>query len=483
MERAINLPGFATPTSVSGTAYVQTVLNPCGESQPVELAGIPDGGNTDIVVLAMRDDMNWPAPSFGTGSWSTIVFDTPYLVAQQIIVRYNDTDGEPDGATLRGYVNGTADVDMPFYPVWLRPNVLATENILINPNVPTIVFTQSLANFEFTILRPSVLTNFDFTNDAIGWRQLRKFRCMAKGRTMHLNAPATGTQSRINSAHVGTESSPKVLVQTPLAGIGIARVIPARYTVTPPFSFQVLPQQDLNCRQDIFKTGAYDMQRHWNGAISWNELEDVRPIWRANPTDLESSWLLPNTVPNQIGMEINSNAILKYDGFDVNLGWVVTHISGLARGTVDGNNVTVHMKHRSFWEFNVPGDSPWAANKKAPCPMDDGALACEKYLGPHIPHSFEAKYNDWGLLGNAISTLLPGVGKILTGVLGGLGGGSRPPRQNVIADPYGGQNLYGQGGFNRPAPDYYQPYNGNSNGYRPRPAPVASQGKRRRKRR
>lgn len=455
MERAINLPGYAQPATISGTAYVQTVLNPCGETQPVELAGIPDGGNTDIVVLAMRDDMNWPAPSFGAGSWSTIVFDTPYLVAQQIIVRYNDSDGEPSSPVLRGYINGTAADDMPFYPDWLRPNVQAVED-LTNPNHPTITTTFFPANFEFTVLRPSVLTNFSFSPVAIGWRQLRKFRCIAKGRTMHLNAPATGTQSRVNSAHVGTESSPKILMQDqdPLAD-DIQTPYPARFTVTPPYSFQVLPQQDLNCRQDIFKTGAYDIQRHWSGSVSWNELEDVRPIWRADPNNLAAVWRIPITVPNQTNtLPLNTQNIMKYDGFDVNLGWVVTHISGLARSTTDSNNVTVHMKHRSYWEFNVPGDSPWAANKRAPCPMDDGSLACERYLGPLIPHSYEAKYNDWGLLGSAISSILPGVGRILGNLLGGANrsnGNSQPPRENVIADPYGGRNLYGQGGFVSPS--------------------------------
>lgn len=434
-----------TPTSKEGCAYVKTVLDPCGENTPIEFTGIPDGGETDIVLLSPRDDLVLSPPSFlsTNDTWGIIIFDTPYLVAQQIMVRYGAV--APSEASVRQYLNGISQVRPPWFPLWLRPTVQCVENF-INRNHPTVNFpVNTLADFEVSFMRPATLTTFGLTPDAPGWATIRKFRCAKKGRTLHLNAPATATQGRVVSAQIGTESSAKILMQNPDATVGdVQTAYPARFTVTPPFQFNTLAQQDLNARQDVIKKGSYDMQRHWGGAILWNEVEDVRPIWRANISNLAATWRIPSGYINELGVNVNTQELMKYDGFDVNLGWVVTHIDGLS------NQATIHMKCRSTWELNVPGTSPWAGMKKAPCASDPGALCLEKLIGPTIPHSYEAQYNDIGLLADMLGKLIPAVGNVALKGLGsiflGRNRGSRGNNQS-IQDPYSGPGLYGDSGF------------------------------------
>lgn len=436
----------ARPQSDAGSAYLRVAADPCGENLPSDFKGIPDGSEIDIVLLRMRDDLVLPPPpNLGENdTWGLIIFDTPYFIAQQIMVRYRDAVGPPSQTTLREYLNGisrSAADYLPngsyWYPDWHTPKRRAVESNTFE-FYPRIQFVLEDADFQVSFLRPTVLSAFDFSPDANGWRYIRKFRFVSKGRTLHLNAPATATQGRVVSGQVGTESSPKIIVQDQGTINEPATPYPARFTVSPPFQFNNLPQQDLNCRQDIIKTGSYDMQRHWNGSHIWNEVEDVRPIWRAPNSDLVATWRMPPLALSQDNVSINTALLMKYDGFDVSLGWIVTHIDGMS------GSASIHMKHRSVWEVNVPGTSPWAANKMAPCPHDAGALSLEKQLAPAIPHSYEARYNDMGLLASLIKGVTA-VGKYaLRGALTGL---ANNPRLTVIDDPYPGRNLYGDNGF------------------------------------
>lgn len=434
----------AKPQTAAGSAYLRVAADPCGENLPVDFKGIPDGSEIDIVLLRMRDDLVLTAPDdlSEDETWGLVIFDTPYFVQQQIMVRYRDSVGPPSQDTLREYLNGIRQQEMPGarYPNWFRPTVRCVEDIS-NTNHPRInIIGDDPAEFEVSMLRPAVLSNFGTSPTSTGWAFIRKFRFVSKGRTLHLNAPATATQGRVVSGQVGTESSPKILMQDPDSTVNnIQTPYPARFTVSPPFAFNTLPQQDLNCRQDIIKTGSYDMQRHWNGSHIWNEVEDVRPIWRANAGNLAAVWRIPTSFTSG-GVVHNTQVLMKYDGFDVSMGWTVTHVDGMS-GTA-----SVHMKHRSIWEVNVPGGSPWAANKMAPCPHDAGALSLEKQLAPAIPHSFEARYNDLGLLAGLIRGVTS-VGKqvLFRGISRTLD--SYVPRNNVIDDPYSGRNLYGDNGF------------------------------------
>jgi hypothetical protein len=436
----------ARPQTAAGAAYLRVALDPCGENQPVEFRGIPDGSETDVVVLRMRDDLVIPPPSYGTGSWGLIIFDTPYLVYQQIMVRYRDSDGPPASDTLRWALNGLSVDDVTAratFPNWIRPTVQLVQTLASIPGDPRLNFQGTTPmNFQISMLRPVVLNEFSCDPAANGWSFIRKYRCASKGRTLHLNAPATATQGRVVSGQIGTESSVKIISTgqgVDLTAI-VAQVQPCRFTVSPPFAFNALAQQDLNCRQDIIKTGSYDMQRHWNGAHIWNEVEDVRPIFRGDPNNLVATFRMPLLYTNNLGVVgSNTQDLFKYDGFDMNLGWTVTHMDGLS------NEATIHMKHRSIWEVNVPGGSPWAANKSAPCPHDSGALSLEKQLAPSMPHSFEAKYNDLGILASML-TKLTSFGKTF------LSGGLRTlsadiGRKIVLEDPYAGPSLYGDSGF------------------------------------
>lgn len=434
----------ARPQTAAGAAYLRVAMDPCGEQLPPAYAGIPDGSEIDLVPLQMRDDLVLNAPSDlePDETWGIVIFDTPYFVYQQIMIRYRRSTGPPEQSQVREFINGLTRAEVNnnvTFPNWFRPIRRAFES-MSNPDAPTIIVTPDVATWEVSMLKPAVLTTFSSDPQAEGWSYIRKFRCVAKGRTLHLNAPATATQGRMVSGQLGTESSVKVIAQGPNPN-SQSLAQPCRFTVTPPFDFNILPQQDLNARQDIIKTGSYDMQRHWNGAHIWNEIADVRPIWRANLSNLSAVWVTTDVFFEGVGTT-NFNQLMKYDGFDVSLGWTVTHIDGMS------GVASVHMKHRSRWEVNVPGSSPWAANKTAPCPHDAGALSLEKQLGPVIPHSFEAKFNDLGLLASAIK----GITSIGKAALSGAGSAilsraSQALRKVVIDDPYAGLSLYGDNGF------------------------------------
>lgn len=431
------------PRSDAGAAYLRVALDPCGENLPPEFKGIPDGSEVDIVLLRMRDDLVLTAPDniTATDTWGLILFDTPYFVTQQVFVRYLDSIGPPDQQVLREFLNGMVRTETvsAYYPGWFRPLRRAAEIIVGFHS--ELQFVYAPASFEVSLLRPSVLSEFSPFPRANGWGFIRKFRFVGKGRTIHLNAPATATQGRVVSGQLGTESSPKILMQDTDPVNLMQRAYPVRFTVTPPFGFNNLPQQDLNARQDIIKTGSYDMQRHWNGSHIWNEVEDVRPIWRAPAGDLIGNWRLPITYIDSVGLPQNTDALMKYDGFDVSLGWTVTHIDGLS------SQASIHMKHRSMWEVNVPGTSPWAANKMAPCLHDPGALSLEKQLAPCVPHSFEAKYNDMGLLAGLLRGVCSVARTGAAGMLGAIASRYSVPRRTVIDDPYTGNSLYGESRF------------------------------------
>lgn len=448
----------ARPQTSAGSAYLMMALDPCGEHNPVDYRGIPDGSEVDIVSLRMRDDLvlTSPVDIETEENWGYLKFDTPYLIVQQIFVRYRSSVGPPTQLTLREYMNGLSQdaTDLCWYPRWFRPRVRIIEVSPGGASPPTLnIAPPSDARFEISFLRPAVLSAFSLRPDAEGWAYIRKYRFGGKGTTTHLNAPATATQGRMVSAQLGTESSNKILSIAPTGWVpGAIPVlgVPARFTVTPPFDFNILPQQDLNARQDLVKTGSYDMQRHWNGSHIWNEVEDVRPIWRASQSTLYAYWLFSTSTFTDFDGTVKAVAqLFKYDGFDVSLGWGVYHADGLS------SQASIHVKHRSFWEVNVPGTSPWAANKIAPCPHDAGALALEKQLGPCTAHSYEAVYNDRGLLANMLQGILRVGGKALRG---GAEGALRSliPNRNVIDDPYAGPSLYGERGFNSG--------NGNGNG-------------------
>nr|WPR18160.1 MAG: peptidase A21 family protein [Crogonang virus 37] len=460
----------ARPATAAGAAYLRVAIDPCGENLPVDFKGIPDGSEVDIVLLRLRDDLVLTSPSdlSPEGTWGLMIYDTPYLLAQQILIRYDDAVGPPTQVQVRQYLNGLdqSEANGPtLYPSWYRPVRYLEE--FIQPNgVGRLAFRYEKAPFEVSVLKPAVFGSFNFSADAPGWRTIRKFRFVSKGRTLHLNAPATATQGRMVSGQVGTESSAKIITIDPDAmEFPIQDVLPARFTVSPPADFNILPQQDLNCRQDIIKTGSYDMQRHWNGSHMWNEVEDVRPIFRADSGNLTANFHMASQYQDAQGGTSFSNQTLKYDGFDVSLGWTVTHIDGMS------SVASVHMKHRSYWEVNVPGDSPWAANKQAPCPHDAGALSLEKQIAPCIPHSFEAKFNDAGLLG----MLIRGVTSVGKSLLGGAVSGAMQSLSNragaygrkvVIDDPYSGRSIYGESGFVGPKRKNGKNGNGNGNGQR-----------------
>lgn len=432
------------PQTVGGAAYVEVAMNPCGENRPLGFCGIPDGGNTDVALVPMRDDavLDPPSDLAVDGLWSLIIFDTPYLIAQQIMIRYRDADGAPTGQRVRQYLNGITRNNNWRFPNWFRPSIRIAEPAVGNLALTGLVFDFEEAPWEVSYLQPTVINELSFNPEATGWRFLRKFRCVSKGRTLHLNAPATATQGRVVSGQIGTESSPKIIAQR--TGAEIFQVWPMRFTVSPDFQFNQLPQQDLNCRQDIIKTGSYDMQRHWGTAMNWNEIEDVRPIWRANQLNLQSYWEIARMYTPPVGDTFNTTDFLKYDGFDQNLGWIVTHIGGMS------GQATIHMKHRSTWEFVVPGTSPWAAQKVPPCPYDPAALALEKQLAPAIPHSYEARYNDLNILSGIVNKVTR-FGRIASSVLGGIQSARGVPRNTVIEDPYHGRNLYGDNGFSGPS--------------------------------
>ena len=207
----------ARPQSAAGSAYLRVAADPCGENLPADFKGIPDGSEIDIVLLRMRDDLvlTPPVSLDDNETWGLIVFDTPYFIAQQIMVRYRDSVGPPSQTLLREYLNGISRVRVNgsyWYPSWHTPGRRAIED-LTDPNYPAISFVLQNANFQVTFLRPSVLSAFSFDPDAEGWSYIRKFRFVAKGRTLHLNAPATATQGRVVSGQVGTESSPKIIIQ------------------------------------------------------------------------------------------------------------------------------------------------------------------------------------------------------------------------------------------------------------------------------
>jgi len=437
----------ARPQTSAGSAYLMMALDPCGEHNPVDYRGIPDGSEVDIVPLRMRDDLVLTSPEdVADDNWGYLKFDTPYLIVQQIFVRYRSSIGPPTQTQLREYINGLSldATDLCYYPRWFRPRIRVVEVAPVGTSPPNLNISNLLAGFEISFLRPAVLSAFSLRPDADGWGYIRKYRFGGKGTTTHLNAPATATQGRMVSGQVGTESSNKIIAIAPtgwVQGSVPSLSIPARFTVTPPFDFNVLPQQDLNARQDLVKTGSYDMQRHWNGSHIWNEVEDVRPIWRTSQFTLYATWFFNNPQFTDFdGVLKPISQLFKYDGFDVSLGWGIYHADGLS------NQASIHVKHRSFWEVNVPGTSPWAANKMAPCPHDAGALALEKQLGPCTAHSYEAVYNDRGLLADMLKSVLRVGGKALRGGLNGAIG-SLIPNRNVIDDPYAGPSLYGERGF------------------------------------
>lgn len=375
------------PTTYAGMDFIRTAINPCGEDPNPDLIGIPDGSGTDSCLVKMRDDLlisppTWYVVDSESKNWSAVIFSTPYLMSQLIIIRF-DTADIPIQANVRDAVNAMtyAEWDASAYPSWHEP-VMASN--LIDGEV----VEYDGPRFEITHLKPAALSAFSSLPTSSGWTYFRKWRTVYKGHTMHLNAPDLANQGRIISASTATESSIKNLGDQYDADL-VNPIVAARYSVTPPFADNILAMQDVDARQDIFKKGSYSIQRHWNEAIIWNEAEDVRPIIRVSTS---ASTGLRYAVPD--------SSYFKVDGFDLNLGWIVDHVRGIS------SQAEIHIKHRVGISFSVPGTSPWAPFMTPCVPKDEGALNLYRELSSRLPHNYDSSFNDMGFLSGAINSVL-----------------------------------------------------------------------------
>lgn len=378
------------PQTQAGLAWLRDVLNPCGEDPLPELQGIPDGSGTDSVVLKLRDDLLVAAPTLVSNDWSMVIFSTPYLMSQLIIIRY-DGNVPPSQTVLRQVLNGMTQAtwDGPArYPNFFTPTFMLppTTGVLIPVTGPA---------FDISILVPASLRDsFDSSQNAVGWTYFRKWRTISKGHTIHLNAPDLANEGRVISAASATESSVKTVSVSGGGGpAGAVQDIALRFTVSPPYEDNILAQQDTNARQDVIKKGEYIQQRLWNKVQVWNEAEDVRGIYRA----LDAA--IAGFNDNLPGPEY-----IKRDGFDMNLGWFVENIRGLSPAA------EVHIKHRVKIEFNVPGSSPWAPFSRPSPPEDEGALNLYYCLASKLPHAYDSAFNDWGLLSGMILKCIGQIG-------------------------------------------------------------------------
>lgn len=386
-----------SPETQSGIDFLRAAINPCGEDPLADLVGIPDGGGIDSALVKMRDDMLIGPPDFmdeTDNAWSCIVFSTPYLVSQLIIIRFS-TVNVPSAENLQRCLNAMSVVDTnsAYYPNFFRPTQILLGGLLSPYTGPP---------FEILILRPAALSAFNSGITAAGWTYFRKWRTVYKGHTIHHNAPDLSNEGRIITAATATESSTKNLLDN-----DTDTEVNARFSVSPPFADNVLAMQDVNSRQDIVKKGAYAMQRHWNSSIIWNEAEDVRAIFR-----------VATSAANNVGPDFsvpNSN-YLKVDGFDLNLGWIVENIRGI------NMKAEIHIKHRCGVSFNVPGTSPWAPFMCPPPSEDSGSMKLYHVLSAQIPHSFDSSFNDWGFLGGILDRVVGGLAPLLGGALQGLTG-------------------------------------------------------------
>lgn len=367
------------PNTAVGIDFVRDALNPCGEDPLCDLEGIPDGSGTDAVLARFRDDVLIGAPPGTTTEWSNLTFSTPYLMSQQIYVRFAGTT-PPDPENLRQAINGITNTNWDTaarYPNFFAPTTQLTNNgtLVAYTDVP----------FEISNLVPSALRGIlNSFETAPGWLYFRKWRTVSKGHTMHLNAPDLANEGRDIAAATATESSVKTIGM--LSGSPNNTSLAVRYTVTPPYIDSVLAQQDVQARQDVIKKGVYAQQRHWNRAIIWNEAEDVRPIFRA-----------PSAAFAGFQVALPSTDFIKRDGFDLNLGWIVHNTRGL------NPMAELHIKHRVKIEFSVPGTSPWAPFTRSAPEEDDGAMNLYYSLSSKLPHLFDSSFNDWGFLANILA--------------------------------------------------------------------------------
>jgi len=388
--QALTIQAEHMPQSAAGLAWLRDVLNPCGEDPLPELAGIPDGSGTDSTLLKLRDDLLIVPPPLATDDWGAIVFSTPYLVSQLIVLRYAGNT-PPAQDVLRQVLNGmtTNEWDVTArYPSYFTPTTML-------PPATGVPIPVTGPSFDITVLVPAALRdNFNSTGGAPGWSYFRKWRTVSKGHTIHLNAPDLSNEGRVISAASATESSVKnVTVLGGSAVAGAAQAVAMRYTVSPPYADNILAQQDTNARQDVVKKGEYIQQRLWNKVVVWNEAEDVRGILRASDAAVVG---FNSVLPDE--------TYVKRDGFDMNLGWFVENIRGLSL------NAEIHIKHRVKLEFNVPGSSPWAPFATPAIPEDEGALNLYYCLAAKLPHAYDSAFNDWGLLSGIILRCIASIG-------------------------------------------------------------------------
>lgn len=423
-----------TPETRAGRAMIKQIINPCGEGPNPDFAGITNGTGVSAANVKLRDDVLIAPPTYGDteDAWSLIIFSTPYLSSQQIYIRFLTGMGPPSRASIIGVLNGLTITEWDVncrYPSFYQPVNFITLAGLVEP--------YDGKPFELSVLVPAGLSNsFNSQSAAPGYSWIRKWMYLYKGYTCHLNAPDLANEGRIIQSSTSTESANKnIRVQS----TDPQEVVNVRYTVSPPFEDNVLPMQDTEARQDVFKKGSYSVQRHWNNPPVWNESEDIRPIWRVE-----------NAATIGAGRSVDSTVRLKVDGFDMNMGWMVENIRGL------NNKAEVHIKHRSGIAFNVTGDSPWAAFMTDAPKDDPGAIKLMAKLAIELPHTYEACFNDMGFLGGIISKVLGGVSGLLPNILGvganflhGLvdKGQDKAERAMQKYSSYGGGSEYGDRGL------------------------------------
>lgn len=418
-----------TPTTAAGRAYVTVSLNPNGDKPIPYLEGVPDAGGTSSTLFAIKDaividskallDITAEAQTY---SFVSIATDNVVLTHLFLMTATNLPGAQfPTIEEITQMVNAKMNVDgiaengmtTPIYPNWHRPK----RKMNINTGALELIGT----GIVFCWFRPENMSHFDPDGDIAldvalpGFSWIKDVRIVAKGLTSELNANALTNQGTLYATSVPSECALKTV--NIFSGGTIKSAITATITELPDISISAMMNQDNNTYQALATEGCYQVTRLW-GDSKYVSAMDARKQFYVNG-NAGQNFKLPGNLDGYLDISDPSVGyqVLRYDNI---------HISS-----------TIRLKMRAWYEFTLPGGSPYAGFLRT-APMEDAsAIKLQKTLAAEMPHAMPAIYNDFGLLGGLVNSVLdslPFGGLLKKGVslIGGLLGGPQKSEQPTI---------------------------------------------------
>jgi len=368
-----------------GRTWALHALHPCGEDIPGQVQGIPDRVAIPVTCPEGRffDNVKMPKlPDIVTKGDKSITIDSPWLKDSQQLwsvqmlvipsaVGRIILQASPDGVFVpQGFVKANGDTNVPS-STWSR----------IPTQIPTLITQVLPPGFWNAVccLEVPVLPTVNTTGDYKAWDLYNKFRVTFMGITCHLDVATLQNQGHIVAGQIGSDYKLFDANATWVSAVAASKSV---YNISVPITDTDLTQQDPLVYNEVAKHGVY------------MPLRITEPVVNMADTASDPISLIFNNVNNEQTETDYTGVNPTYWTDQVDPSWSI----GIVFFLSISNEATIDIKTRMGFECAVSARSVWRPFSKRPPLLDQAAIDAVSMLTQTMPHAFEAKFNDLGLI-------------------------------------------------------------------------------------